>query len=214
MLFQRRNLKRKIMVWNAQQVEAAQNAEPTDWSKYDTQLSERDVDANNGRFAFDNRLHVKFFMRSTINVDKSTEANRPIYDDVEYVEIMMPGEKRNIIERPAASMRDDLRFPKQYAQFRAGVKDQISGTPLKVLPFMTDARVEEMAFFKIFTVEQLAELSDSVQFMGSVDLKRKAKEFIDRANGADALRDELNAVKRQLAEMMQGKKSADVDLMS
>jgi hypothetical protein len=185
---------------SAAEVEIKQNAEPTDWSKYDQQLQERS-DENAGRFAADGKLHVRFFMRARYNPDLSQENNRPIYEDTEYVEIMMPGEKHNIVVRPAASMRDDLRFPKHYAQFKAGQADQVIGTPLKVLPFLSEARVAELAYFKIRTVEQLADLSDNVQFMGSQELKQKAKKFLTAMTSGEQLAEQNRNLQTQLDEM-------------
>jgi hypothetical protein len=185
---------------SAAEVEAKQNATPTDWSTYDQQLTERS-DENASRFAADSKLHVRFFMRAKYNPDLSAEQNRPIYEDTEYVEIMMPGEKHNIISRPAASMRDDLRFPKQYAQFKAGQEDQVVGTPLKVLPFLSEARVAELAYFKIRTVEQLAELSDTVNFMGVQELKQKAKKFLSAMTSGEQLAEQNRSLQAQLDEM-------------
>lgn len=184
----------------AAEVEMKQNAEPTDWSKYDQQLQDRG-DENANRFAMDGKLHVRFYSKPKYNPDKSAEENRPIYEDTVYVEIMMPGEKHNIIHRPAASMRDDLRFSKQYAMFKAGQADQIVGTPLKVLPFLSEAQIEEFAYFKIRTVEQLAELSDNVNFMGAQEYKRKAKGFLEASTTGSKLAEENKNLQAQLDEM-------------
>jgi len=196
------------MALDAAQVEQKQNATPTDWSTFDQQASEQ-PDLNAGRFAADGKLHVRFYSKPKYNPDKSAEANRPIYEDTVYVEIMMPGEKNSIIQRPAASMRDDLRFPKHYEQFMKGQQDQMVGTPLKVLPFLSEAQVEELAYFKIRTVEQLADLADTVNFMGSQEMKQKAQKYLAAITGGEALAEENRALKARL-EAIEAKLSVPV----
>lgn len=178
---------------NAQQVEAMQNSSPTDWSALDAQMGQRSSgDAN--RFSQDGKLHVRFFMKPRLNPDKSNEANRPIYEDTEYLEVMMPGEKNNIVIRPTR-VGDSQRFHQQYQLFKQGQSEQLVGTPLKVLPFLSEAQIEELAWFKIRTVEQLAELSDNAQFMGAVELKNKARRWLDLSRSNESLHTELVAQK-------------------
>jgi hypothetical protein len=92
----------------------------------------------------------------------------------------------------------------QWAQFLAGEKDQMVGTPLKVAPFLTESQVEELAFFKIRTIEQLADLADSnMNFMGAQMLKQSAKKFIEKSHSAEALIariEALEAENKRLAE--------------
>jgi hypothetical protein len=185
------------MALDSAQVEVMQNSTPTNWATFDQQLDER-PDPNAGRFAADSKLHVRFYSKPKYNPDKSAEENRPIYEDTVYVEIMMPGEKNNIIQRPAMSMRDDLRFPKHYEQFMKGQQEQMVGTPLKVLPFLSEAQVEELAYFKIRTVEQLADLSDTVNFMGAQEMKQRAQKFLKALNSNEAVVEENRQLKARL----------------
>jgi hypothetical protein len=59
------------------------------------------------------------------------------------------------------------------------------GTRLEHWPLMTRAQVEEYKFFKVFTVEQLAELPDSTvqKIMGAPKLKQMAKLAVEAAKG-------------------------------
>lgn len=196
---------------NSQQVDAMQNSAPTNWSAVDEGLTARsDGDVN--RFADDGKLHVRFFSKPRLNPDKSSEANRPIYEDTTYIEIMMPGEKNNIIQRPAWA-QDFQRFGALYDQFLRG-EEQISGTPLQVLPFLAPAQIEEFAFFKVRTVEQLAGLNDAVagRMMGGHEFKKKAKEWLEAINSGSELRKEIEALKARNAALeaqVGGKKRDD-----
>jgi hypothetical protein len=122
-----------------------------------------------------------------IDVAASGVQNRPIFKDVPYVEIMMPGDKNNIVVEPVwdQHMR---RFPTQWDQFKRGEEQQAVGTPLKVAPFLTPSLVAELAVMKIVTIEQLANLSDNaLNFMGAQEFKQAAKRYLDLTGSNEAL---------------------------
>jgi hypothetical protein len=136
----------------------------------------------------DKRLRVHFSPFPQINQEKSAAEGRPIYDDVLYITIMVPGE-RDVVHR-AAWQKDYDRFPLQFAAYN-NRKDQDvhSGTPLKLLTWLTNAQVKELEFFNCYTVEQLASLADSAasKFMGIQSLKQRAKDFLVAAKEAAPL---------------------------
>ena len=141
-----------------------------------TQQAMREHDRNIG----DENLYVQFFTHPLQDKEKSLAEGRPIFVDTEYVRIMVPGDKGNIIMR---SVRDDdkRRFPKQYAAFQNDMEEVLEGTPLEKWNFMTAAQVEEMKYFGVRTVEQLASVSDgnAQKFLGVQLLKQKAQEYVD-----------------------------------
>jgi len=173
---------------------------PTDWSQVKDFQMESD-----GRYAMDSKLHVHFYTRPMLQETASDEANRPIFKDVEHVRIMVPGDKLSIIDRPV-SQDDRNRFPDHYAKFKAGEGNQVVGTRLEAVPFITRSMVEEFKFFGIHTVEQLASTGDEVgqKFQGFQGYKQKAQKFLDAANGTDARVAELE---KKLAELMAAKSS-------
>lgn len=140
----------------------------------------------------DKRLYVKFTMEAVQDEDKTAEEGRPIFRDAEFVEIRVPGDKDTILFRPVEP-NDKKRFARHYAAFKAGQSDALVGTPLSVVPWLTKSKVEELAYFNIRTVEQLAEIPDGGP-AGFPTLKAKAKDFLAAAAGAapaEALRREL-----------------------
>lgn len=158
------------------------------------------------------RVFVSFGLHPRQNEQASLEAGRPIYDDVEYVQIIVPGDKNNVVHRPVQEA-DKRRFAAQYRAWRSGQHEaQSSGTPLSAWPGVTRAQVEELAYFHVRTVEQLAELSDgNAQNIGPVlQLRQRARDFIAAARGAapleqlraqnGELRTEVESLKRQLKE--------------
>lgn len=166
---------------------------------YLSELDEGDSSAD------DKRLHVRFHMHPRKDEDRSTKEGRPIFADTEYVEITVPGDKGNQIDRPA---RDDdrQRFPRQYAAFKSGKGETHNGTPLSEWPQVTRSQVEELAYFRVKTVEQLAELSDgNARNVGPIlALRQKAKDFLEKAKGGaveSRLRAELDERDSKLAAM-------------
>ena len=158
---------------------------PTDFLTLDQRTHLAGLDTN--RFAGDARLHVRFFTKATMNPFRSEIENRAIYEDLEYIEIWIPGDKSNINVRPV-QLDDKMRFRERYDNWRKGVTTQI-GTPLKLMPFLTESQAEELAYFRITTVEQLAGMADSnLQGMhGMTDYKNRAQAYLDSQKDAGAL---------------------------
>tara|TARA_R110000868_G_scaffold197709_1_gene443954 strand:- start:3356 stop:4042 length:687 start_codon:yes stop_codon:yes gene_type:complete len=187
----------------AEQLGAAQQT-PTDWSKFEgtlmTPLPGQPGGLPSGMGpGFDDKLHVRFFMRPRIDPEESAKKNRPIYKDVPHIEIMIPGDKNNIVTAEVWSQHIQ-RFPTHWAQFQAGIKDQVVGTPLRVAPFLTEAQVEELAYFKIRTIEQLAEMPDSgVTFMGARELKNAAVRYLSKTNSAEVLLQRITDLEAKLS---------------
>ena len=122
----------------------------------------------------DRKLHVTFRMDAALNDAKSREERRPIYEMVEFIKIMVPGDKDTIIDHPVTEM-DRMRFPTQYERFKRGAA-QVQGAPLSEEPWISKAQVEELKYFGIVTLEQLAGMSDAntQRAMGLQSLKQKA----------------------------------------
>jgi hypothetical protein len=153
----------------------------------------------------DKRLHVVFHLHPQKNDAKSTEAGRPIFEETEYVRITVPGDKHNIVDRPARE-DDRQRFPRQYAHFKSGAAGGVVGTPLSEWPAVTRSQVEELAFFHVKTVEQLANLSDgNAQHVGPIlALREKARDWLAKAAGGaveSKLRAEIQERESKLAAM-------------
>jgi hypothetical protein len=114
---------------------------------------------------------------------RSKEAGRPIYEDREFVEILIPGDRRSMAVEPVND-EHKARWPKEYEAFRAGKETPLTGTPLADWPnsSLTRARVEELAYFNIRTVEHLAQVNDTQLGnlgMGARALREAARKFLE-----------------------------------
>src|SRR5579871_4014755 len=146
---------------------------------------------------------------------KSKAAGRPIYEDREFVEILIPGDRRSMAVEPVTD-EHKARWPDAYAAFRAGREAPLEGTPLADWPnsALTRSRVEELAYFNIRTVEHLAALNDAqlqALGMGARELREAARAFLEVASKGTgplerlvvqnlSLQDEVERLERALAE--------------
>lgn len=170
------------------------------------------------------------------NEAASSKAGRPVFDDLEIVEMRYPGSK-NWAAYPATSFSHwgidpqtgeqvkvtyAERFSRQYQQFKAHSTQTKSGTPINHAPFLTEARRAELRAQNIYTVEALAGI-DGQELKnlgpGGRDMKNAAMEYIAEAqSGAvntqmqaelEGLRAKNQAMEEALAAIMASQKKKD-----
>lgn len=153
-------------------------------------------------------LYVQFYMKPVQDNEATLKEGRPIFDEKEYIKIMVPGDKANVAVRPVrfghSPQHDNVKFNAEYQQFLAGKEQTPDGTPLKEWPMISQSQVLELAHFNVQTIEQLAAMSDSTtqKFMGLSLLKNKANEFLNAAKenvGTVQLKAELDERDTRLA---------------
>jgi hypothetical protein len=165
----------------------------------------------------------KFSLVPELQAFASEQAGRPIYKDVEIVEIYVPGDKHSVV---SSLVTDEhrTRWPEQYRRFKAETldRDQIVGTRLSEAPgIASPAQIKDLEYFNVWTVEALASLTDNAKQAigpGSAALVAKAKAYLDNAKDNAAalaaaaqaeraaqenaeLKAQLADLARQLAEM-------------
>lgn len=195
------------------------------------------------RSPFDASLWVKFEQREVMNQAKSygekildrdgkivhdiKGAGHPVFDNVDYVQIVIPGDKTSQVDRPVTycGTRDEngqiVDFPAQcrfherpsdcdvhrffdeWKMYKDGQKEQTSGTSLKNWPGIPRGVVEELAYFKVYTVEQLAELNDSnaARFFAHRERARLYLKTAEKVAIASDIRAELDAKDAALSAM-------------
>lgn len=144
----------------------------------------------------DEKLIVRFEDHPHLDDAASREANRPIFKMTPYIKIMIPGDKDTQVHRPVRE-GDKTRFAKAYLAFTAG-QTQVQGFPLSEWPKMTRAQVEELKYFNIRTIEDLANVNDSQthRFMGIIQLREEARSHLRLLKEAEP----LNAVQAELKQ--------------
>jgi hypothetical protein len=194
-------------------------------------MSLQEADFDHNQFAQpqsgDEKLYVKFYP-STVRDDIATKAEgRPIFKEVDFVMIQAPGDLLKCIKRPVRP-QDTQRFGRQLQAYKSGGdQEKGSGTPLEQWPMVSRAQVEELRYFKITTVEQLASVADNVaqKFMGIQNLKQHAKDWLGKAENSkeivqlrnqnttqaeeiEELKASIRALSDQMRDLKSGRKAA------
>lgn len=154
------------------------------------------------RFAMDDKLYVEFMREPVMHPGKSREAGRAIYEERDFVRIHVPGDKTTVCVEPMHEI-NMFRFRSRYEKWKAGQAEAVTGTPLSALPGMSPAKVEEYKFFKIVTIEQLAEANDQMgqKFMSFQGDKQRAKAFIEATKGNAPIEHMNNELQKRDAEI-------------
>lgn len=173
------------------------------------------------RYAMDDKLYVEFLREPILHPGKSREAGRAVYEERDFVRIHVPGDKTTVCVEPMHEL-NMIRFKTRYDKWKAGQAEAVIGTPLSALPGMTPAKVEEYKYFKLITVEQLAEANDQLgqKFMSFNADKQRAKAFLQVAAGNAPIEqmnaelakrdDEIETLKAQMAALMANTKQRKV----
>ncbi|HZI75883.1 MAG TPA: hypothetical protein VFD73_18035 [Gemmatimonadales bacterium] len=157
------------------------------------------VDNPNNPFAGDDRLWVRFEMVPVEDPEKTKEAGRTICVDVPHVEIRTPGDRDNVLYRAMTEL-DKQRFRKRYEEWMKTQTDEpMEGTPLSEVPIFKRREVEECRYMNIYTLEQLAGMSDThiKKDRGLFGYREKARSYLDvslRGKEASKLQAEKEAL--------------------
>lgn len=135
----------------------------------------------------DSALHVTFKREAKQNAAKSKLAGRPIFDEFDYIEIIVPGGKTKVIEK--VQEHHKMRFPRHWDLYQQQLKgktgEALIGTPLDQWPAISLSQVYELRALNIHTVDQLAHLTDQgIQAigLGGRELKAKAAAYLAQAS--------------------------------
>jgi len=129
----------------------------------------------------DNRgkMAVFFHAKQVQNAFKTAQENRPIFEEKIFIKKLVPGDSTLIVDRPMRPS-DVEEFPIEWARFEQKKENRVAGTPLDAWPVLSETQKAEFRALNIFTVDQFAQLPDSVgnKIMGFNDLRDKARTFI------------------------------------
>lgn len=158
-------------------------------------------------------IFPRFYMGTKEDKAKSKEAGRPIFRDVEMIEIRIAGDNKNVINTKVRE-QDIERWPAQYQAFKENQEQPLEGTPIKELTILTESKRQELLAINIRTVEALANLSENGikrLGMGGRELVKKAQAYVKQSEGLapinelveenGKLREELDAMKAQIAQL-------------
>lgn len=157
----------------------------------------------------DSRLSCRFFVMPVQNNFKSEMEGRPIFDDLEMVEIHVPGDKLNVVVAPTRE-EHKRRFPLQWAHYSAkkeGDQRLAGKTPITAWVQLTPAQAEELRWLKFLSVEDVANASDtalqSLKMIGGMTpykLREAAQNYLAAAAGKAVSQRDQEAIASLRAE--------------
>lgn len=148
-----------------------------------------------GAFNPDSRLAVQFYSKLVKNDFESEKQQRSIHASVDFIRIMTPGDKLNIIDT-FARPEHQARFPMQWHAYknRSDANTHIMGTPIAEWTRISPSQAEELRGLKFYTVESIAGASDAqLQGIGMIagvsayTFRDDAKRFLSVAEAASKL---------------------------
>jgi len=170
----------------------------------------QDANWTNESFMEDNRgkMAVFFHAVQVQNNFKTMTEKRPIFEEKVFLKKLVPGDSTLVVDRPMRE-QDIEEYPIEWARFQQKKEQRVSGTPIDVWSVLSETQKAEFKALHIFTIDQFAQLADSVgnKIMGFNDLRDKARAFIAAAKDSavfDKIRAETDAkLAQQEVEMAQ-----------
>jgi hypothetical protein len=161
---------------------------------------------------------VTFKTIAVPNEAKSRKEGRPVFDDLDVCEIRFAANKMTAAVFPAHDPEPNatrergeivtyaMLYNEQFRKFKAQEAQDVAGTPLSELTFLTEAKRRELRALNIHTAEALAALDGpplKQLGMGGREWKNQAQAYIDAAAGSadvTAMAAQIAELQRQLAE--------------
>lgn len=152
---------------------------------------------------------IRFYEEAIDDREATTLAGAPRTKCVDFIEITNPGGKDVFIKQVDENVIKE--YTRQYESYKAKQDPQVEGTRLKDIPLLTGRECSQLSDANIFTVEQLAGLSEAgltAVGMGARNLQKKAADYL-KAMGSNGkfvqemndLRVKMQAKDDELAEL-------------
>lgn len=128
---------------------------------------------------------ARFFMDDVVDKKATREAGETIWDQAEFVEILLAGDPKLIVNRKVED-RDRKRWPKQYSAFKEGEEQRPDGFPLTAWPACPPGFVKNLKAVHCYTVEQFVSMPDAAlpPLPDIYKVRDKAREFLDAKTNA------------------------------
>jgi len=154
-----------------------------------------------------------FFREAVRNEMKSLDAGRPIFDTVEMIKIIIPGDNHTSPVR-LVKESDKERYADAYSRFKNEEEIAYDGTPVDSWNRLDMKQVFALKAIGFFTIESIANCSDAnlgKLGMGGMMLRDMAKAFIESAKSG-GIPERLVAENAQLRDQMKNHSQTIDDL--
>jgi len=159
----------------------------------------------------DAALWVEIYKHPVENAYKSKEAGHPVFDEVDFITIRVPGDQLNVVMRPLND-EDKARFPRHWAHYQnISSNDNVEGWLVDEWPIISRAVAFQLRALGFKTVEHVANASDQnivkLGMMAGMEphvFREKARAFLALARNTAAEQkavQENAELRQQLAAM-------------
>lgn len=151
------------------------------------------------------------FFRAVQKLDQfqSERQDRPVYREIIHTVIRIPGDSTLVHDQPTTAA-DKKKYATEWAHWQQTRESRVLGTPIEMWHAISDTMKAEFKALHIQTVEQFANLPDSMgtKIMGFQDLRNKARAFVESGKDAELVAKlkaeaeaETSKLKSELAEL-------------
>lgn len=145
-----------------------------------------------------------FFSKEVEDKGRTKVEGRPIFKMVDYVEIIIPGDKNNRPKKPVSD-EHKKRWPMQWQAYQSNQQEVIDGTPINQWAYLTPARVAELRAIGCRTIESVANFDEThIKRLGpdGFDLKRRAQQALKPQSDVEQeLRSEVSVLESENKEL-------------
>jgi hypothetical protein len=151
------------------------------------------------------------FRKQAIQDNYQTQVQEhPVFIEKDFINIKIPDDRNLVIDREVRE-EDKINYPHEWQRYLNNSQVSVTGFPLEEWPQVTASQIAALKYGNVFTVEQVAALSDlGVQNfgMGALALREKAIKYLNSiAENKD--KNELNArieeLEKKLREVLETK---------
>lgn len=128
------------------------------------------------------RNYVKFYRQWVRNNFKSKEQGVEVGENQDFIIIICPGQPKSEVRRKATDA-DKVQYRHEWQAYSEGKEHQQAGTPIEVLPGLANGMADALKSVYIYTIEQMAELSDlSLQKvgMGGNEIRQRCRAYLSK----------------------------------
>lgn len=133
-------------------------------------------------------VSARFEMHPRLHPAMSQQAGKPVYVDTPIVYIRVRDDETNARIAHLVTDEHKRRFPRQWAEFETAHREPEVGTPLRMWPPITPAKLKEFQASGLLTVEQLAEAGDSAIGPEADVWRERARNWLNPNAEIEALR--------------------------
>lgn len=154
----------------------------------------------------DKALIIRFFVGKKLLGAKSIAAGREIYEDREFVEILIKGQdKQAVVEE--VKQHHKQKYPVAYMAFKQAKELPIVGTPIEQLAGVGPSLAHTLKGLHIRSIEDMAGVGENEIVlqaigMGARDLVKRAKAWLDQTSATTVSLQEENAKLKELLAKM------------